>query len=487
MIENNEKGWYGCYSLAGRNSAGRYPTIVHKNEILASKNKRIITKDMFTPDEPNKYCFLEQDINVYQKYDTNANKEFVYEYNAKPRLKKKKKTDSRNINHITEYYLLKHDINRDALSEEKIVKGSNDNNKFKYHNRTELKIKQNHLNDKNVKEYRTSYNPKMNYIWGKTITGPEWSKSKGKQRTIFKLEPIDTKDYYQSGMPNTLSTRSLVNMNLQTQRGFFAGNSDVRIRSDKTFHPITKEDNAILNSKRDLKSSHTISTNTLNKSNIHNNSSTKLRKAKMKSPNANNGHLSITKTISSTPNLLLAKGMCFKKMLSREQVDKAKDIGRFNEKLDSLDPSYAFVRDRPITMVIYDKYKRKNNKKKINLRDKIRIDPSLFYDATETYNKIRRSPAANVPKFDLMSSRPINDDPLPSYMKRLFNRAAVNMTTDKTLMLNNYSEGQFLKQSSTFKQKKSYISPIQKQINLQQMIDQNHSLTSLLINKLSEE
>lgn len=486
MIENNEKGWFGSYSIAGRNSAGQYHTIVQKNEIL-SQEKKIVTKDFFAPDDSAKYQFLEPDIDVYQKYELNSD-ELVNNYEAKQlhkqKKKKKKKTEGRNKPNKDSYSQQSNNNIECTKSDKKKSNNTNENSKYKYHNRTELKLHRIRKYTKDPKDYRSSYNPKMECIWAKTITGPEWSKSKGKRKTIFELEAIDTKDYYQSGMPNTLSPRSLVNMNLQTQRGFFGGNNDVRYRSDKKFHPFTSEDNINSLSKTDRNQSCSITSNAIYKSKTSSHLNSVIQKSKLKESNTNN--MLLTKsTMFSSPNILLAKGVNFKKTMSREQVDRAKDIGRFSEKLDSLDPSYAYVRDRAITMVIYDQHKKKIDKRD-NLREKIKVDPSFFYDATETYNKIKINSGANAPKFALMSSRPINSDPLPSYMKKLFNRAAINMTTEKTLKLNNYSEGQFLQQFTSFKQKKSFNYAFQNKANLQRMIGQNRSLTSLLIYKLSE-
>ena len=39
MLENEAKGWYGSYSLAGRRSAENFNNILHKNEILKGENK----------------------------------------------------------------------------------------------------------------------------------------------------------------------------------------------------------------------------------------------------------------------------------------------------------------------------------------------------------------------------------------------------------------------------------------------------------------
>ena len=50
MFENETKGWYGSYSLAGRRSAEKFNNIINKNEILRGENKKMKVPDMFAPD-----------------------------------------------------------------------------------------------------------------------------------------------------------------------------------------------------------------------------------------------------------------------------------------------------------------------------------------------------------------------------------------------------------------------------------------------------
>ena len=67
MIENEHKGWYGSYSLAGKRSAEKYNNIIHKNEILKGETKKIKIHDMFTPDEPKK-DILEEHADIFKMY-----------------------------------------------------------------------------------------------------------------------------------------------------------------------------------------------------------------------------------------------------------------------------------------------------------------------------------------------------------------------------------------------------------------------------------
>jgi 5'(3')-deoxyribonucleotidase len=70
MFENDAKGWFGSYSVAGRNSAEKYHIIVHKEEILNGEKKKIIIKDIFTPDEPQQVESLEDNLDIFKVYSS---------------------------------------------------------------------------------------------------------------------------------------------------------------------------------------------------------------------------------------------------------------------------------------------------------------------------------------------------------------------------------------------------------------------------------
>jgi len=60
-----------------------------------------------------------------------------------------------------------------------------------------------------------------------------------------------------------------------------------------------------------------------------------------------------------------------------------------------------------------------------------------------------------------MTTRPIDDGPLPSYMKNIFNKQAGLMQTANSLKMNNYSDGKFSNTASSFWPKKSFNKIIQ--------------------------
>ena len=81
MIENKQKGWHGCYSRIGKNSAEQFHEIIKKDETFDRLNKTIKIKDFFAPDKKiNKLDYIEDSLKVFQNYqnDTESIKKYIY-------------------------------------------------------------------------------------------------------------------------------------------------------------------------------------------------------------------------------------------------------------------------------------------------------------------------------------------------------------------------------------------------------------------------
>ena len=89
MIENDTKGWYGSFSIAGKNSAEKYHAIIHKNEILNNEHRNIKVKDIFSPDEPIPYEIIEDNLDIFKVYSNEKKKEKM-NILTKKKLKEKK-------------------------------------------------------------------------------------------------------------------------------------------------------------------------------------------------------------------------------------------------------------------------------------------------------------------------------------------------------------------------------------------------------------
>src|SRR4051812_15991587 len=67
MLLNDNRGSFGMFSRAGRNSAEKFHILVRKDEILAGLNKRVKMKDLFTPDEDFKQTEEhEDDLDIFK-------------------------------------------------------------------------------------------------------------------------------------------------------------------------------------------------------------------------------------------------------------------------------------------------------------------------------------------------------------------------------------------------------------------------------------
>ena len=140
----------------------------------------------------------------------------------------------------------------------------------------------------------------------------------------------------------------------------------------------------------------------------------------------------------------------FSKSLSRETIEKL--ANKTLTVIPYLIPSYSQVRERPIMMVSYNKsYKVKKFRAKSS--DIKGINYSYYFDADKCFDKINNHSTIHVPDFRLMSSRPIDEDPLPSYMKKIVDRSGL---CEYSLNMNNYSNRDFGNIKTTFFPKKSY-------------------------------
>ena len=148
----------------------------------------------------------------------------------------------------------------------------------------------------------------------------------------------------------------------------------------------------------------------------------------------------------------IIKGPNFKQMISRETLDKLKD-----DKIPVVPyllPTFSAVRERPIMMVVYDRKKHKINRSKS--ASLARIDNTFYYNPNDILTKINNYMSSHPPNFNMMTSRPDDDDPLPSYMKRIYTRNSCYDITQLSLKLNNYKNRGFAKMNSSFWPKKSF-------------------------------
>ena len=238
MFENPTKGWHGSYSIVGRSSAEKYHLILVKDLILKGRYKRHKIKNYFTIDtakQNNKKNKKENHINIFEEPPIKEKLEKIQEYKSN----RKKICEPYNTENIPERY------------------------KFHQHHHKELHNY--NMIIKKSKKYTPgsgNYNPKMDYIWKKTITGPTWDIISGRENKYIKLkdhgEIINEKQKHQKALTldvqnnnskNNKNKKININKRInttfnqkriygvpmikQTQRGDLPISYDSRIRNDK--------------------------------------------------------------------------------------------------------------------------------------------------------------------------------------------------------------------------------------------------------------
>ena len=141
----------------------------------------------------------------------------------------------------------------------------------------------------------------------------------------------------------------------------------------------------------------------------------------------------------------------FNKIISREYYFNLNDRG--SSLIPFSLPNFKQVRERPLTMVIYERPH--YNKRKVTYLKG--IEPSMYNDQYKFIEFINNHTRVVPPNLDKMMARPKDDgSPLPVYMKGCVSREACNITTDMSLKMNNYAEGKFLSNYTSFWPKKSF-------------------------------
>ena len=473
MFENNAKGWYGSYSVIGRNLVQRFTLILRKDEILSGNLKKAYFGDYFSTDD-----------NQIEEENNN---------------KKKKGIDI----FSEEYDKLKEEKIR-MKNEEKMVKKANlcthqrvpEKERYKFHQQHHQETERNLIlrKRKDLKNL-VSYHPKLDFIWKRTVTGPKWQLLKG--RNLIDSNKNKAKDNEKS-KDKDKNNNFLVNyifksipMHKMTRRGTLPINHDSRIRFDMPFRPkniiVEEKENDKLPINDKIKNVKTPKNNII-KTNF------KLEKINTSPENKNNNNKRYLKTynnnflINHSKNLespkkkfnksvdsksILKKSLStnkkesFKKLLDKNTFNRTIDFSKIlprnlnvfvHKKVDYntpsySNPSYKLTEPRCISMVSYNK----------NIRDEIvpkkfeGIDPQIFRQPNKALDLVNNHKKISAPNFDIMSGRNQNEGPLPAYMINLWDRRSIETMTEKGLKMNHYSDSEFYNTNySIFKPKKSF-------------------------------
>ena len=170
--------------------------------------------------------------------------------------------------------------------------------------------------------------------------------------------------------------------------------------------------------------------------------------------NTTNSNISNNNNINNSLNNVnqsAIKGVAFEKMLSRQYLD---NLFYEEEPLHpQVNPKYNFVHPKCIMKVVYAK-KAYNSK---NVKRFQGLDGEVTFDADKLFYKYNDHFPTKSFYFNKMTGRSTSiDGILPSFMVNLGNRNSCINFNDKSLKLNNYSEGKLKEQRSSFNQHKSF-------------------------------
>ena len=435
----------GMFSFAGIVSGEKY-NILKQFHKIKERVKIAKYKDSYYPDKEyldnlkgkkniNKDEILKE-VNIFNAEELKNEIAKNNIYNIGEEEKDKKNNELINPNAIKEDYK-----KTNFLQENKIIKLLNkkqlySSKKYKYHNEHMKRVdkyKQEGIYKKILEQQAngTIYNPKMDYIFKKIKSGPKWEKlsgrdyllydnSKNKNKTEKNLSSYDNKNIKSLNIFPRLKKRMIIKTNFTT---------------------ISRNNKKI---KTNIKNINDISSD-----NIKNNKT-------IKTFDSNQNKNKKVKSLDNIKKREYLHGPDFSRYLDLEKVErKKKRLQKVAMSKIDLMPNYSSIEGDIKTFVNYNK-----SRNIIPLKRKIKnfegINSSEFlYDAGKTYDTIYGHKMKSVPKFYNMIARP-NDINLPTFMKGLYSRIGLELSTEKALKMNNYENSKIYRNQSSFGQTHNY-------------------------------
>ena len=306
--------------------------------------------------------------------------------------------------------------------------------KYKYHNIHLNKLKL----SKNMKKKQKNepiYRPKLEYIYNKLFTGPDWKVISGRKNKLFEESGHSLDKFYDSQLNTFHETRNcFITMSKQTRRNSNLFSNDLRSRHESKFIPVNSTKNSLYKNLKKI----IISRSPLSRDNPDIINKKKVSIKSIKNYSNFKIYYPITpsvKKINSVPD--------FKRYIGRynEHKHPNKKIKASNEGIYY--PKYNIIQEKPKMMVFYKLQKNQENEKnKIHNLNKFKgLATSDIFNVSDAFDKYKLYKTRIAPQFEKMISRPY-DKSLPSFMKGLHNRIGADIMTDKSLKLNNYSNGE---------------------------------------------
>ena len=441
MFESNTKGWYGSYSLMGKISAESFPMIMAKDKILNGPYRTKKIKDYFS---------TEDDINKINEAHNEKEDIFNLKYKPPPKAKKKKlKLCEPNTKHpIPEEYKYHHSNHKDI------------------HNLTKLLKKQS-------AQASTIYDPKKEYVWARTLSGPQWDYLSGREKGgLFDIKTTDInypekrEENYIIKTDSSYKNYKSENKKNQTLNNFYMPNKgidmdkfgkrttlktiyDFRIRKFRPF--IKKIGQKTLRVKNIIKNLEIEARNKIKKKYLKLNLDT-LEENESFDENSSMNNRRKKNKFKKDLNIGIKNPihtLNFSKIMPREKISKK---SRNEEGIRPFfSPKYTLVEPRSLTMVSYNK--------KTNVRPVLKrfegISNNIFFNIDKVLNKVNNHKENKVILFRNSKEKYRNKN-LPLHMNNLYNRTSLETITDKGLEMNNFFLSENNWDFSTFCKKKSY-------------------------------
>ena len=191
------------------------------------------------------------------------------------------------------------------------------------------------------------------------------------------------------------------------------------------------------------------SSHILNPTKLHDKNNTNSNKSIILLNEENNPEPDINKSIKFNQTTKY-KGINFKKMLSREYLDK---ITRSKEPMHPMiTPNYSSIEPKIIMKVLYSKSNKNENKPHI-----IAYNNDYTYDMNVLFNKYNNHHYPRKFNLSKMCGRFENEkNMLPVFMLRSFDRNSIDNFNENSLKMNNFANGSFQEVQSSFNEKKTF-------------------------------
>ena len=474
----------GMFSNAGIISGQMY-NIINSFQKINSFTKKHGFKNNYYPDKefldrlkgknrlnPNE-MINEINFNINElKRDINKNNIYLIEEENEKKKNKNKKKEIKNKNIQSPNQKDKIEI----LNKKQLFKSK----KYKYHNEHMKRIEKYKTEGiyKNILgQKETSYNPNMEYIYKKILTGPKWETLSS--RDLFNLNK-QFKHFKQNNTINISSNNKKRNSNEKIKSKSRNRSSVIIPKKMKYTHSLSNKNNntEIINHFfNNININNTnISTNNYYHSSLdnkYNNINNKIilsfdlkKNSLINNPNKlliiKPNNILLNKIINKNDNININNPTPKKEYLPGPDFNRYLDLEKLARKKKRLQkialskitlmPNYSSIESNPKMFVNY-------NTKKNTLIKKPRIFKGInsyefLYDAGKTFDKIYGNKMKAVPKFKKMAERP-SDTNLPSFMKGLYSRLGLELEGEKSLKMNNFENSKMYKSQSFFGIKKN--------------------------------